>query len=134
VREHGTTIVLLGTESAPDTVIDNLTTGEGPKASVAPARADRSRLQPRRRLLASGKLIILITPASWRIACRPFVTLYRLHIRLVPYRHMPRIRAPTSTRTPWPAGRVALCAAKTGQVVAVKRWRMLLGTKRVRDA
>jgi hypothetical protein len=82
----------------------------------------------------AGKVEFPLAPASSRIACCQFVTLYRLHIRLVPYRHMPRMRAATSTRTPWPAGRVAVCTAETGQVVAVKRWRMLLGTNRVRDA
>ena len=55
-------------------------------------------------------------------------------MKLLPYRYMPRMRAATSTRTPWPVGRVVVCTAETGQVVAVKRWRMLLGTKRVRDA
>ena len=42
-----------------------------------------------------------MAPANSRIACWPFVTEYKLHKGRLPHRHMPRMRAPTSTRMPW---------------------------------
>jgi hypothetical protein len=49
--------------------------------------------------------------------------------------HMPRICAPTSTRTPWLAGRaVASPVATAGQAILSKKPSSSLGMKRVREA
>lgn len=51
-----------------------------------------------------------------------------------PYRHMPRMRAPTSTRTCRASGREVCPAATTGQVQHSNSCSRLAGMKRVREA
>jgi hypothetical protein len=51
-----------------------------------------------------------------------------------PYRHMPRMRAPTSTRTPSLAGRTADPGAAVGHPIRSKRPSSPSGMKRVREA
>jgi hypothetical protein len=56
----------------------------------------------------------------------PFVTEYKLHTGRPPHRHMPRMRAPTSTCTPWLGPRTpADPAAITGHAVLLKRFNSL---------
>jgi hypothetical protein len=73
-----------------------------------------------------------MAPANSRIACWPFVTEYKLHKGRPPHRHMPRMRAPISTRTPWLGPRTpAYPAAITGHAVLLKRFNSPSGMKRV---
>jgi len=54
--------------------------------------------------------------------------------RFEPQRHMPRMRAPTSIRTPWPGPLGVNSGAMLGQATLSKRSSNSSGTKRLREA
>ena len=58
----------------------------------------------------------------------------RIDHTLAPQRHIPRMRAPTSMRGPWLAGRAATPAAARGQTVFSNRPSRRSGINRVREA
>ena len=75
-----------------------------------------------------------MTLAQSRIACCPFVSEYKLHKTYSAYRHMLRMRAPTSIRTCLGSSRSGAVLAATGQGRHWNNGSKAAGMKRVREA